>query len=221
MITNELLYLPVSLGEAIDKLTILDIKMDKMIDNRKHDVKREYDLLYTKLKCFIIKYETLYQTMKKINLLIWNMMDLLRDGNIDEDLYLTTCKECIEYNDIRFRVKNKINYVSNSVLKEQKNYKINRLVILINNNNIDNLENLLSIITYFSFIYDEITIVSDYNVDYLKQYFKCDNTIIFNSTNEGLLLDYKCIVIVKENNYTKNDFYKLFNINKYNLELII
>ena len=148
-------------------------------------------------------------------------MDLLRYGNIDEDLYLTTCKECIEYNDIRFRVKNKINYVSNSVLKEQKNYKINRLVILINNNNIDNLENLLSIITYFSFIYDEITIVSDYNVDYLKQYFKCDNTIIFNSTNEGLLLDYKCIVIVKENNYTKNDFYKLFNINKYNLELII
>ena len=116
MITNELLYLPVSLGEGIDKLTILDIKMDKMIDNRKHDVKREYDLLYTKLKCFIIKYETLYQTMKKVNLLIWNMMDLLRDGNIDEDLYLTTCKECIEYNDIRFRVKNKINYVSNSVL---------------------------------------------------------------------------------------------------------
>ena len=83
------------------------------------------------------------------------------------------------------------------------------------------MENLLSIITYFSFIYDELRIVSDYNVDYLKQYFKCDNTIIFNSTDESMLLDYKCIVIVKENNYTKNDFYKLFNINKYKLELII
>jgi hypothetical protein len=36
---NNILYLPVSLGEAIDKLTILDIKYEKIIDNRKNYVK--------------------------------------------------------------------------------------------------------------------------------------------------------------------------------------
>jgi hypothetical protein len=155
MATNDLLYLPVSLGEAIDKLTILDIKLDKIIDNRKLDVKKEYELLYEKLKDFIEKYQNLYNTMKKVNLLIWDMMDALRDGDINEQLYLEVCKECIEYNDIRFRVKNKINYVSKSLLKEQKSYKINRLIIIMNKN-LNNNETLLNIIKYFSFIYDEI-----------------------------------------------------------------
>ena len=47
---DNMLFLPVSLGEAIDKLTILDIKMDKITDDRRIDVKNEYDLLYNKLK---------------------------------------------------------------------------------------------------------------------------------------------------------------------------
>ena len=45
MSNNDLLHLPVSLGEAIDKITILDIKLDKILDNRKIDVKKEYNLI--------------------------------------------------------------------------------------------------------------------------------------------------------------------------------
>lgn len=220
MTSNELLYLPVSLGEAIDKLTILDIKLDKIKDNRKIDVKKEYDLLYEKLKEFIIKYENLYQTMKKVNLIIWDMMDILRDGNVEEGLYLKNCKECIEYNDIRFRVKNKINYVSNSLLKEQKSYKINRLIIVINKN-LDNNENLLKIIKYFSFIYDEINIVSDFSLYYLRNYFVYDITILFKYTIDSLLLDYKYKVIIEEKEYTEDEIYKLFNINKNEFKKII
>ena len=67
---DNLLYLPVSLGEGIDKLTILDIKLDKIKDDRKRNVQMEYDLLYGKLKEFIIKYENLYKTMKHVNLLM-------------------------------------------------------------------------------------------------------------------------------------------------------
>ena len=166
MLKNDLLYLPVSLGEAIDKITILDIKLDKIKDNRKNDVQKEYDLLFEKLKSFIIDYTQLYKTMKKVNLLIWDMMDVLRDGNVDEESYLKVCKECIEYNDIRFRVKNKINYVSKSLLKEQKSYKINRLIIVINKES-NNNEIFLNIIKYLSFIYDEIIIMSEFNLDYL------------------------------------------------------
>ena len=44
----DVIYLPVSLGEAIDKLTILHIKNDNKLD-----VQKEYGLLYNKLKEFI------------------------------------------------------------------------------------------------------------------------------------------------------------------------
>ena len=36
-----IINLPISIGEAIDKLTILDIKLEKITDNRKNDVKKE------------------------------------------------------------------------------------------------------------------------------------------------------------------------------------
>ena len=71
---HDLMYLSVSLGEAIDKLTILDIKLDKIKDNRRIDVQTEHDLLYEKLSHFLIKHNDLYQSMKKVNLIIWNMM---------------------------------------------------------------------------------------------------------------------------------------------------
>jgi hypothetical protein len=201
-----IITLPISLGEAIDKLTILDIKYNKIMDNRKFDVKKEYELLYDILKDFIIKYETLYQTMKKVNLLIWDMMDSLRDGNLNEELYLQICKECIEYNDIRFRVKNKINYVSNSVLKEQKSYKINKLIIQIEKDITDNL--LLNIIKYFSFIYDEIIIVSAFNLTCLRESFNYDSSIMFNECES----DYKNKIIIENKEYSEDELYKLFNI---------
>jgi hypothetical protein len=217
---NELLYLPISIGEAIDKLTILDIKLDKITDNRKFDVKKEYDILYEKLKDFIEKYKNLYNTMKKVNLLIWYMMDILRDGDVDEKLYLNVCKECIEYNDIRFRVKNKINYVSKSLLNEQKSYKTNRILIIINKINI-NSSTLFNIIKYLSFIYDEINIASEFNLDYLKSYMKYDNTILFKSIVDTEILDFNYRVIIEDKEYTEPEMYNLFNITELELNKLI
>ena len=214
---NDFIYLPVSLGEAIDKLTILDVKLEKIKDNRKNDVKQEYDLLYDKLKEYIIKYNDLYQSMKKVNVLIWNMMDTLRDGNnITSDEYLKVCKECIEYNDIRFRVKNKINYISESLLKEQKSYKVNRLMIEINNN-IENITDFIKPIKYYSFFYDEINIIyNDYNdlSTVLKDEFKYDPTIIFeNESIHQNLKEYKKQFIFLNNFYEKNDIFLNFELN--------
>jgi hypothetical protein len=45
-----MIVLPVSLGEAIDKLTILDIKQNKIHDHRKQDAVTEFTLLSEKLK---------------------------------------------------------------------------------------------------------------------------------------------------------------------------
>ena len=212
MTTNHdnLLYLPVSLGEAIDKLTILDIKLDKITDDRKRDVKIEYDLLYDKLKEFIIKYENLYETMKKVNLLIWDMMDNLRNETIDEQQYLKICKECTDYNDVRFRIKNKINYVSASLLKEHKSYKINRFLIILSREMCSSDNIFVKIVKYFSFMYDEIWIVSDLPQDSLKEYFSYDTTILFTNY---LPSDYKKKCIVENDSFMEqNQLYNLFDI---------
>lgn len=198
--------LPISLGEAFDKLSILDIKYNKIIDERKNIVKIEYELLFDKLNEHITKYNELYNSMKKVNLLLWDMMDILRDGHINDDLYLKICKETILYNDIRFRIKNKINYMSNSFLKEQKGYKINRFIININNDNIE----LLNIIKYFSFIYDEIIIESSDKLSYLIEYFNYDETIFFKNNCESI--EHIKKVIVENKNYSQEELYELFGI---------
>ena len=230
---NNAVCLPVSLGEAIDKLTILDIKLQKIKDERRFDVKKEYDLLYSKLEQFVIQYSDLYQTMKRVNVLIWDMMDSLRDGNLSETEYLRICKECIEYNDIRFRVKNKINYASNSELREQKSYLINRIVIYIGNvefsnytndsvvnaDKITNIDEFIIPIKYFSFIYDQIVIVSD-NV-MLKNTFSYDPTILFETNIKIDQFEYKKQFIFKNDKYDKNKIYSVFGLNDDIISLVI
>jgi len=213
-----LIYLPVSLGEAIDKLTILDIKLQKIKDSRKLDVQKEYDLLYSKLERFIMKYTDLYQTMKKVNLLIWDMMDVLRDGSLPEDEYLRVCKECIEFNDIRFRVKNKINYVSNSELREQKSYRVNRVVIDIADE-IADIDDFILPIKYFSYIYDEIAIVSSNNR--LQTEFAYDPTIRFASSIEHDKMEHKIRFVFKDEIYSQSKIYEIFGLVHSNIQVII
>ena len=207
---DNILYLPVSLGEAIDKLTILDIKCDKITDNRKLDVQKEYDILYENLKVFKVKFDELYCSMKKINLIIWHQMDELREQNIEIDRWTKICKECIENNDIRFRIKNKINLISNSTLKEQKSYKINRLVVRLNCNE-GYFDLFIEPIKYLSYIYDEIIIQSSKNIDKIRNKFDYDNTIKYNmELNE---LDIKQQFNFQNDCYTINEIYDIMNIN--------
>jgi hypothetical protein len=203
-----MIHLPVSLGEAIDKLTILDIKCDKIKDERVNDVKYEFQILYSELKEYIEKYDKLYNEMKKINLIIWNQMDKLRD-EINETEYLKLCKDSVESNDIRFRIKNKINLISNSLLKEQKSYKKNTLIIVLNCD--DELFHLfINPIQHVSYVYDEIIIQSSKNIDYIKNEFAFDNTIKYNIDIENN--DSKQIIF-DDITYTSIDIYNRMNIN--------
>lgn len=112
--------LPVSLGEALDKLTILDIKLEKIEDVRKIDVQYEYGILYDKLKVYINQYGFFYDILKQVNLDIWEMQDQFRYALSDKQML---CFKIIEYNDRRFRIKQKINNQMKSIIKEQKGYK--------------------------------------------------------------------------------------------------
>jgi hypothetical protein len=214
------IYLPVSLGEAIDKLTILDIKLERIKDDRKKDVQREYDLLNEKLSIYVNKYNDLYQSMKKVNTIIWDMMDVLRDGIVSNDEYLKVCKECIEYNDIRFRVKNKINYASNSVLKEQKSYKVNRVFIKMSDN-IKETDDFVRPIKYFSFFYDEIVIKDNGEIK-LREVFRYDPTILFiTEDTENYKENSKKQFVFEKDFYDKEEIFRIFEINEDNINSIL
>jgi hypothetical protein len=108
--------LKISIGEALDKLSILEIKNNK-IDNK--NVLKEYIYLKSILNSVITENAILYRYLTNINKVIWNQMDEIKQDKIDNKLFT----ECILANDIRYRIKNKINLLSFSEFQEQKSYK--------------------------------------------------------------------------------------------------
>lgn len=162
-------HLPTSIGEAIDKLTILDIKLERISDiARKADVQREHDALlkHSELNNFVQTHADLYTTMKKANAIIWDMMDVLRT-DISGEEYLKTCKDCIEFNDIRFRIKARINQASNSELREQKSYTatVFKLRIMgMPDSHADIAKRILQRpLQYYGILYDEVQMTADDN----------------------------------------------------------
>jgi hypothetical protein len=186
---TEIMLLPVSIGEAVDKLTILDIKMSKITDDRRKDVEYEYNLLYEKLNSFVSSYKFYYDSLLKINLNIWELQDDFRDNeNLSGEDYTRICKVIIEENDRRFRVKYKINNLSKSSIKEQKGYKKRQIIVgstIYENNSMANIIKLIGAIRYFATVYDEVTIMCmANNVDDLQSIFDDDPSIKFNNVNK-------------------------------------
>jgi GNAT superfamily N-acetyltransferase len=188
LVKSNILYLPVSFGEAIDKLTILDIKMNKITDSRKKDVEVEYNKLQTELKNIIETINFYYDALKQINLQIWDDQDNFRYSS-DESEKTHICKKIIEDNDARFRIKNKINHILQSHLKEQKGY--NPKVFIINY--IDNKEyniTLHSIIKYQSIFNDKIIInCNSTMLSTLQKYYNYDTSIEIQSNSNIYIPD--------------------------------
>lgn len=180
---ENIINLPVSLGEALDKLTILDIKKDKIKDDRLKDVKKEYDILFNKLKKYIKKYDFYYIILKKINEEIWDMQDEFRDNINSKKNEL--CLKIIEENDRRFRIKMKINNLTKSYLKEQKGYNPKKAFVLTHLGLGDNITSI-GMVRYLSTCYDEVLVVcKTHNKKNLELIYSDDTSIkIYDVEND-------------------------------------
>jgi len=172
------LMLPVSLGEAVDKLTILDIKRSK-IQNPVF-VEKEFQLLEKELgnhlKSPIVSFW--YDTLKAINLSIWEIQDEYRDTRKEE-----LCMKIITENDRRFRVKNKIN--TNSLLKEQKGYALLKTRIEfkeLSDSDTETTREWIASVNYLTTTRDIVEIVCKDKEQELicKNMFPMNNSIIFS-----------------------------------------
>jgi len=149
--------LEVSLGEAMDKLTILDIKKQKIKDDRLQFVEKEYNMLFNELEHYIVEHKYYYTILLSINKIIWEMQDEFRYSN-NNDYKNELCLKIIDENDRRFRVKRKINNLCHSELKEQKGYNPKKAFVLTHLGLGDNITSI-GAVRYLSTQYDEVYVV--------------------------------------------------------------
>jgi hypothetical protein len=118
----------VSIGEVIDKITILQIKEEKIKDEIKlTHIRKELSILNNTLtESNILVPQDMIDRLKDINTQLWDAEDILREKESIE-LYDDEFVKCAVLdsvlNDKRFLVKNEINIFCDSNIKEQKSYE--------------------------------------------------------------------------------------------------
>jgi len=124
-----MIQIPVSIGELIDKLSILQVKKTKVSNEQKLTfINTEFELLYNMSSYYLNDEEILkqYHKLVEINTQLWNIEDELRviESTKEFDVnFIELARKVYYINDERFSVKNKINELTNSDIREQKDYK--------------------------------------------------------------------------------------------------
>ena len=117
----------VSNGEIIDKLTILEIKLEKIADPAKRkNIAKEYDLLSTAAAGILPREDPLYRQLKEVNLRLWEIEDRIRELERRKDFgkkFIETARSVYRENDLRADLKRQINEKTGSGLTEEKSYK--------------------------------------------------------------------------------------------------
>ena len=119
----------VSVGELLDKISILEIKQDKIKDPEKLSfINNEHSILKNQLEKNIIsdeKLNNLYQSLKMINSKLWVIEDDKRQCEKDKDFgekFIKLSRDVHFLNDDRAKIKLEINNHTGSAIKEIKEY---------------------------------------------------------------------------------------------------
>ena len=117
----------VSNGELVDKLSILEIKLNKIQDSEKlKNIRKEYSLLEKAVGLIIKRDDPLYRQLLDINQKLWEIEDRIRELEKKKDFgseFIETARMVYFNNDIRAKIKQEINLKTNSDLFEEKSYE--------------------------------------------------------------------------------------------------
>ena len=114
--------IPVSVGELIDKITILEIKAFLTDNEYVHKELEELNLIKSSITQYTLGYET---ELKKVNEKLWKIEDRIREKDklqeFDQE-FIDLAKQVYITNDKRSELKKKINNETNSEFFEVKLY---------------------------------------------------------------------------------------------------
>lgn len=154
------LSIEVSMGEAIDKLNILELKRIKISEPAKLiDIHKEIDALSV---CIPTKtqYMFFYNLLTYVNEQIWDMTDVIKKTAITDPSFSYISNQIFEFNQKRFRLKTFFNVFTHSNLKEQKSYSSNTRYIQMNS--IDTIYRKIAEMNYLSIEYDVLVFDREY-----------------------------------------------------------
>jgi hypothetical protein len=121
------MQIEVSNGEIADKLTIIEIKLERIKDELKRaNLLKEYEILNDAIALIIDKNHPLYLGLYEINNQLWNVEDHIRDLERTKDFgddFIKTARLVYFINDKRSDIKRKINELTGSNLTEEKSYE--------------------------------------------------------------------------------------------------
>ena len=119
----------ISPGELLDKISILEIKLEKIKDkNSQEKIKIEYKIL-KKIQNSSIemsdKIKDLYRSVSDVNIKLWDIEDKLRICEQNKDFgknFIELARGVYFNNDKRAKLKNEINQILKSNIREIKQY---------------------------------------------------------------------------------------------------
>lgn len=122
------IFTEISVGELLDKISILEIKLKNIKDkNKLNHINKEYLILIKIKKKFKIKrsINKYYNQLKRINTTLWNIENKIRKFEKSKTFnknFIITARRVYFTNDKRSQVKLKINKIMNSNIIEMKSY---------------------------------------------------------------------------------------------------
>jgi hypothetical protein len=119
----------ISAGELLDKISILEIKLNKIKDHvLLNEVRKEYDILNeikSKNVSFSDKIDILYNNLKETNKKLWEIENKIRSCEKNSDFkekFIQISRDIYFANDRRSKIKLEINNILGSNIKEVKQY---------------------------------------------------------------------------------------------------
>ena len=126
---SKIIQSEISIGELLDKISILEIKLEKIKDKKDlEEIKKEYKILKEAQNSHINlsdEIQKLYEELKKINLNLWDIEDKLRICEKNKDFkedFIELARGVYINNDKRAKIKYEININLGSNIKEIKQY---------------------------------------------------------------------------------------------------
>lgn len=124
------LLIPVSPGELLDKLTILEIKLDRIDDKAKlANVRREHERLlrvWAESGLAGEEVESLRARLREVNEALWGIEDAIREEEREKrfgDRFVELARSVYRRNDERAALKKRINEMLGSEIVEEKSYR--------------------------------------------------------------------------------------------------
>jgi len=126
----DIIQVPVSPGEVLDKITILEIKSERISDPGKlANVKRELELLQAAWLQSVEEDETVHRIhseLKTINEALWEIEDDIRDkerAREFDQVFIDLARSVYVTNDQRAEAKKELNVYLGSEIVEEKSYQ--------------------------------------------------------------------------------------------------